>query len=413
MQAANTPTSYGWITKTFHWAIALMIAAMFALGWIASTMAGWIEAPDISVTDDTMAWAKLLFSMHKTLGVTIFALAILRILWAISQPKPGLLNGDNGPEATLAETVHWLLYGSLVLVPLSGWVQHAATTGYAPIWWPLGQNLLFVPKDTQVAEIAAALHFILQWVLAGAITLHVLGALKHHFIDGDATLRRMLPGRMAAVPTAQQPGHALPIIAALAIWGAALGIGAWSGWLTPAEAARSEALAEVQSDWTVQSGALNIAIVQGGAEVTGSFADWTAGITYNEVPDADGLHGAVSVTVAITSLALGSVTDQAMGPDYFAAGEWPTAIFAADLVQDEGGLVADGTLRIRDQEVPVQMPVTLNIAGDTADAAGSLSVDRRDYAVGMGTQDEGTLAFAVAIDWQLTATRAPPGMNPE
>ena len=169
MQAGNTIERYGWVTKTFHWTIALMILSMFPLGWVASTLAGWIEAPDISVTDNTIAWTKLLFSIHKTLGVTIFFLAILRILWALSQPKPGLLNGDNAPEAVLAETVHWLLYGSLVAVPLSGWAYHAATTGYAPIWWPFGQTLPFVPKDAQVAEISAALHFILQWVLAGAV----------------------------------------------------------------------------------------------------------------------------------------------------------------------------------------------------------------------------------------------------
>ncbi|HEY9040045.1 MAG TPA: cytochrome b/b6 domain-containing protein [Roseovarius sp.] len=406
MQAGNTPISYGWITKTFHWAIALMILTMFALGWTASTLAGWIEAPEISVTDDTIAWTKLLFSIHKTMGVAIFLLAILRILWAISQPKPGLLNGDNGPEATLAETVHWLLYGSLIAVPLSGWVYHAATTGYAPIWWPLGQDLPFVPKDAQLAEISAALHFILQWVLAGAVTLHIVGALKHHFIDRDATLRRMLPGRMEAVPTDQQPGHALPIFAALVIWAAALGAGAWAGWLTPEAAARGEALSAVQSDWTVQDGALNVTIVQGGSEVTGSFADWTASIAYSETPDAEGQHGDVTVTVAIPSLSLGSVADQAMGPDYFAAEQWPTATFTADLVQAENGLIADGTLRIRDQEVPVQMPVTLDIADDTAEAAGSLTIDRRDYAVGLGMKDEGTLAFDVAINWQLTATRA-------
>lgn len=407
MARGNTDLTYGSVTKTFHWTIALMIAAMFALGWSARTLAGWIEAPDITATDATITWAKLLFSMHKTLGVTIFFLAILRILWAISQPKPGLLNGDNTAEATLAEAVHWLLYGSLVAVPLSGWVYHASTTGYAPIWWPFGQGLPFVPKDAQVAAISAAVHFILQWVLAGAILLHVVGALKHHVIDRDATLRRMLPGRLDAIPTDEQPGHTLPILAALAIWAAALGAGAWAGWLGPAAAPQGAALAEVQSDWAVQDGALNIAITQGGSEVTGRFDDWTASISYSETPDAGGRHGDVTVTIAIPSLSLGSVTDQATGPDYLAAEEWPTATFDADLIEREGALVADGTLRIRDQQMPVLMPVTLAIEDGTADASGSLTIDRRDYAVGLEMKDEGTLAFDVEIDWQLTATRAP------
>ena len=408
MPAANSYDSYGWVTKSFHWAITLMILSMFPLGWVASTLAQWIAAPDITTTDATAAWAKLLFSIHKTLGVTIFIVAILRILWALSQPRPGLLNGDNPAEATLAATVHWLLYGSLVLVPLSGWVHHAATTGYAPIWWPLGQDLPFVPKDARVADISGALHFILQWVLAVAILLHIAGALKHHLIDRDATLRRMLPGRMHARPTARQPGHALPFVAALAVWAAALGAGASAGWLTPETAERGAALGQVQSDWAVQDGALNIAITQGGSAVKGRFDDWTAAITYSEQPDAKDKHGTVTVTVAIESLALGGVTEQAMGPEYFATAEWPTATFTADLMGAEGGLVADGTLRIRDQQLPVRMPVTLNIEDGTATASGSLRVDRRDYAIGLGTKDETMLAFAVVIDWNLTARRAAP-----
>lgn len=410
MPTANTATSYGSVTKFFHWTIALMILSMFPLGWVAMELAHRIEAPDIETTDAMVSWATLLFSIHKTLGVTIFGLALLRILWAVSQPKPKLLNGDKWLESRAAETVHWLLYGSLVLVPLSGWVHHAATTGYAPIWWPFGQGLPFVPKDVAVAEIAGALHFILQWVLAGAIALHVVGALKHHLIDKDATLRRMLPGHLAAEPTAAQPGHALPALAAVAVWSVALGLGAWAGWLTPKEGARAAELAQVTSEWQVEEGQLGITIVQGGSEVTGSFADWTAEIAYQETPDAEGRHGSVTVTVAIQSLTLGSVTGQAMGADFFAAEEYPTAVFEADLI-DEDGLVADGRLRIRDQSVPVRMPVDLTIEGDTADASGSLTVDRLKYNIGTGTQDEASLAHDVRIDWQLTAAREGTGAS--
>ncbi|MFX0546982.1 cytochrome b/b6 domain-containing protein [Roseovarius sp. S1116L3] len=404
MHLGNSTTSYGSVTKFFHWTIALMILTMFPLGWIASELAERIEAPEIATTDAVLEWAKLLFSIHKTLGVTIFALALMRILWAIAQPKPALLNGDKPLEAWLAETVHWLLYGTLVAVPLSGWVHHAATTGYAPIWWPLGQGLPFVPKDPGVAEISAALHFILQWVLAGAIALHVAGALKHHVIDRDATLRRMLPGHLTALPTDRQPGHVLPVLAALAVWGAALGLGAWAGWLTPEEDARAEALAEVSSEWQVEDGSLNITIVQNGSDVTGSFEDWTADISYDPEANSDGRHGAVTVTVSIPSLTLGSVTGQAMGADFLAAEEYPTAVFEADLIEEDG-LIADGTLRIKDQSVPVRMPVDLVIEGDTAEASSALTVNRLDFGIGTGTQDESSLAFDVRIDWALTATR--------
>ncbi|KJS43793.1 MAG: cytochrome [Roseovarius sp. BRH_c41] len=403
MQITNSATSYGSITKSFHWLTALLILSNLPLGWLATQVAHQIEA---TPTEDLIARATVLFSLHKTLGVAIFFVALARIVWAISQPKPGLLNGDRTIEAWAAETVHWLLYGSLVLVPLSGWVHHAATSGFAPIWWPLGQNLPLVPKSETLSEIASTLHFVLMLVLAAAITAHVAGALKHHLLDGDATLRRMLPGRMDAIPTANQPNHALPLVAALAIWLGAVGGATWLGWFGAAETSSPATLAAVESDWQVESGQLQVTVQQLGSAVTGSFADWTANIAYSESPDDAGQHGTVEVTVGIASLSLGSVTQQAMGTDFFNTSEFPTARFAADLMATESGPVARGTLTIRDQSVPVEMPFDLTITGDTAIAQGTLTLDRRNFNVGNGVKDEKSLGFGVDVSFDLTATRA-------
>ncbi|MDM8165331.1 cytochrome b/b6 domain-containing protein [Roseovarius sp.] len=406
MPYANTTHSYGAIAKGFHWLTALLILTIIPLGLIANDLAHAVRNPDIATTEADTARAALLFSLHKTLGVAIFFVALLRILWAIIQPHPKLLNGDKPAEAWLASTIHWLLYGSLVLVPLTGWVHHAATSGFAPIWWPFGQSLPFVPKDEGVAEISGTLHYILQWVLICAITLHVLGALKHHVIDRDATLRRMLPGHTTANPTDRQPGHALPFVTALAVWAAAIGGGAAIGLFShgPAQAT-GPALAAVESDWQVQEGTLDISVSQMGSDVSGTFSDWTAEIAYSEESDAEGKHGDVTVTVSIPSLTLGSVTDQAMGPDYFDAETHPTATFDADILAEGDSHVADGTLTIKDQSVPVTLPFTLAIDGDTASANGTLSVDRRDFNIGLGTKDEGTLGFTVDITFDLTANR--------
>lgn len=404
MPLANSATTYGAVTKGFHWLTALLILANLPLGWLAAEMA---EAVRQGGDDALIARTTLLFSIHKTTGVAVFFVALGRILWALSQPKPGLLNGDRPLEAWAAETVHWLLYGSLVLVPLSGWVNHAAATGFAPIWWPFGQGLPFVPKSEVLSALAGSLHFVFVVVLAGALAAHVAGALKHHLLDGDATLRRMLPGVTPGAPTARQPGHTAPLVAALAIWAAMLGGAAGLGWLDARPEAEGQSLAAVQSDWAVQEGSLQIRIRQMGSEVSGSFADWTADITYAEPPDAEGRHGAVEVVVSIPSLTLGSVTSQAMGPDFFAAEAHPTATFAADLVAAEGGHVARGTLTIKGTSVPVEMPFSLTIEGETARAEGALTVDRRDFGIGMGTKDAGTLGFAVGISFDLVATRAP------
>ncbi len=404
MPIRNSSTTYGSVTKAFHWLTALLILAMIPLGLIANDLAHQVRAPDASASEASVRLAATLFSTHKTVGVAIFFIALARILWALGQTKPRLLNGDRPVEAWAAETVHWLLYGSLVAVPLSGWVHHAATTGFAPIWWPFGQSLPFVPKDPHLGEIAATLHYLLQWVLIGALVLHVSGALKHHLIDGDATLRRMLPGHAPAQPTARQPGHALPFVAALAVWAAVLGGAGMAGWFATAPASTgTSALQSVESEWQVESGMLEIGIVQMGSEVTGSFADWTADIRYSDTAGPDGTHGSVEVTVAIGSLTLGSVTDQAMGKEYFNVEQYPTATFTADLVATDSGKLAKGTLTIKDQSVSVEMPFELNIDGDTATAQGGLQVDRRDF--GIGGQGTDSLAAPVEIRFDLTAKR--------
>ncbi len=420
MPLSNSHTTYGPITKGFHWLTALLILSAIPLGIIANNLAHGLEDPTITPDQATIALTATLFSLHKTIGVTVFFVAIARIAWALSQPKPGLLNGDNPPEAWAAETVHWLLYGSLVAVPLSGWVHHAATTGFAPIWWPFGQSLPFVPKDPALAALTGTLHYILQWVLVGSVVMHIAGALKHHVIDRDATLRRMLPGHTPGEPTVQQPGHVLPLVAALVVWAGALGGAATLGWFAPdqdlaapatasapetTDTAAAAGTAPRENAWQVDSGDLGLTVKQLGSDVTGSFGNWNADITYAPTADDTGKHGAVEVSIDITSLTLGSVSAQAKGAGYLDATNHPTARFAADLIATDAGHIARGTLTIRDQSVPVEMPFDLAIDGDTASASGALTVDRRDFGIGAAEPTEASLAFAVIINFALTATR--------
>ena len=101
MSLNNTDRSYGGAAKTFHWLTALLIFSVIPVGIVANDMP--------FETSEQLGRKALLFSVHKTLGVTIFFVALARIGWAMSQPKPGLLNTDRPLEAALAETVHWLL----------------------------------------------------------------------------------------------------------------------------------------------------------------------------------------------------------------------------------------------------------------------------------------------------------------
>lgn len=400
MALANTAHSFGTVTKTFHWLTALGIIALIPMGWLANQM-----PYDTSEELARKAW---LFSLHKTLGVAVFGVALARIAWALSQPKPGLLNGARKLESLAAETVHWLLYGSLVVVPLSGWIHHAATTGFAPIWWPLGQNLPLVPKSENLAATFAGAHWVLTKVLALSLILHVAGAMKHHVIDKDATLRRMWFGPTDAPGTQRHKGHSKPAAIALALWALALSGGAAFGVYAPhGSTPQAAALAQVQSDWQVQDGTLNITVTQLGSEVTGTFNDWTAAISFDETLQT-GKAGTVEVTIAIGSLSLGSVTDQAMGPDYFDTTEFPTASYVADIMAVADGYEAQGTLTIKGQSMPLTLPFDLSVVDGTASMRATSQLDRRTFGIGDNMADEASLKFAVGLSIALSATRASP-----
>lgn len=393
MSRSNTNHSYGSVAKTFHWLTALLIITLIALGIIANGMA--------YDTSEQLARKAFLFSMHKTLGVTMFFVALARIGWAFKQPKPNGLHPERKAESWLAETIHWLLYGSLVIVPLTGWIHHAASTGFAPIWWPFGQNLPFVAKSESTSELFAGFHIIFERVLVASILLHVAGALKHHFVDKDATLRRMWFGASNAPKTTGEHSPILPLGSALIAWAAALFIGTAIGVFEHGDQAQETAALEtVASDWTVQSGAISIKIDQFGSEVTGSFEDWTAAITF----DPDTGLGTAEVTIAITSLTLGSVTSQALGPDFFDTATFQTAVFAADLTPTADGHMASGTLQIRDKTLPIEMPFALSTADGVTSMQAMTTLNRLDFDIGKGMGDESSLKFPVDVQIMLTAT---------
>lgn len=402
----NTAYAYGRVSKSFHWLTALLILTAFPLGMIAND---WGYD-----TSDALRVKGLLFSLHKTVGVTAFFVGIARILWALTQSKPGLLHPDRKLESWLAETVHWLLYVSLVIVPLSGWLHHAATTGFAPIWWPIGQSLPFVPKDETVAAFFGGWHDVFTKVLGISVLLHVAGAIKHHVIDGDLTLARMLPGHVEAGADRLDHDRA-PLVTALVIYAAAMTGGSvlgLSGHSPEATAAAPAAQTTAQaplaaSGWQVTEGSLSINVQQLGSTVEGSFADWSAAINFD--PDAAGPElGDVTVEIAIGSLSLGSVTAEALKPEFFAAADFPTATYSGPILSgaDGSSYVVDGTLRLKGVEAALTLPFTLDVDGDTARMTGTTVIDRRDFGIGTTSYgDEKTVGFPVNVQVDLTATR--------
>lgn len=200
-----------------------------------------------------------------------------------------------------------------------------------------------------------------------SILLHVAGALKHVVIDKDGTLSRMWFGKSSAAETSGSHSSVLPIASALVAWAAAIAIGVAAGMFSTGahddhehadnETHETAVVETVASHWTIQSGKIAITVDQCGSKIIGSFAEWTADITF----DPETGMGNTAVTIVVPSLTLGSLSGQAMGADYFNAEAFPTAVFKADIAPSGDNHVATGTLRIRDIEMPIEMPFTLRV----------------------------------------------------
>ena len=162
-----------------HWLIALLVAGI----WIVGT---WmVELPFSPIKLKVYSW-------HKWAGVTVFFLAIARLLWRLYRPPPPLENLPRW-QIRAAHAAHGLLYVLLFVTPLSGWLFSSAA-GFPTVWFGVLTLPDLVPKDAALKDIFRALHDGLNTVLAGLVGLHVVAALKHHWVDRDDTLARILPG---------------------------------------------------------------------------------------------------------------------------------------------------------------------------------------------------------------------------
>ena len=394
----NTSHSDGSVARIFHWLTALLILSAIGLGLYAEDLP--------RDTDAAVATLVTIYSAHKTIGVAAFFTALARILWALAQPKPAPLHPERRTETFLGELIHWALYGAMLIMPLSGWIGHAAQAGFAPILWPFGQTLPFVPQSTDVAHLFEGIHKLSALILYAAIGLHVLGALKHVVIDRDATMARMTRGTPAGEGRARH-GLGAPV-AALAVWAMVIGgaLALPSGPETPAPVAQNQ----TSGNWRVSEGTLGFTVQQMGAAVSGSLPAWTAQIDYDEASGT----GTVSVQIDTTQLTLGSVTDQAKGAEFFDTAAFPTATFTADLKRIDGSAhEAVGTLTLRGASVPLTLPFSLTIAGDQATMTGEAVLDRRAFGMGESYPDESAVGFAVTVQVMLSATRQPAAVDLE
>lgn len=391
MPLSNSPTTYGSVARSLHWLTALLILSNIPLAYLAESLP--------RASDADVARVAITYSLHKTIGIAALIAALLRILWAVTQPNPAPLHPDRRVEAFLATTVHWSLYAAILIMPVTGWLYHAASAGFAPIWWPFGQTLPFVPKSDTLAAQFRALHGWSSKLLILSLVAHIAGALKHAIMDRDGTLARMVSGRAQPATTPAAPPSSLRP-ASLALFGWAALIAATLAF-APARSPESVSASPTTGNWTVTTGSLTFTARIIGTDVTGALPPFSANITYDDTSRT----GTVEATLPLAGLTMGAVTQQATGPEFFDLAHNPTALFKADIAEQGGQLAARGTLTLRGKTVPVALPFTLTLTGDQAAVAGEATLDRRDFGMGPNYKDESTVSFPVRVAVALSATR--------
>jgi cytochrome b561 len=194
MPATNTRTRYGSVAMTLHWLIAVAIIVNLALGFFMA---------DILSDQDPSRFAIIQF--HKSLGLTVLVLSVLRLVWRIINPVPPLPSWMSPGLKMLAHATHYLLYFLIIAIPLTGWALASASplglpTNYFGLFhWP---GIPFLTDLTRAQKMPLrheffAMHMYLAFTALVLVPLHVCGALYHQF-RGDDVLRRMVPGTRVA-----------------------------------------------------------------------------------------------------------------------------------------------------------------------------------------------------------------------
>lgn len=180
----NAPAArYSGVAVAFHWLLALAIVGAFGVG--------------LYMTGLSMSPTRLkLYNWHKWAGVTILALSALRLLWRlVHRPPPlpaAIAHAMPAWQKMAHHATHGLLYLLFFAVPLIGWAYSSAA-GFPIVFLGLWQLPDFVPVSKELAEAIKPWHEITAFAMAGLVVLHVAGALKHHIVDRDGLLSRMLP----------------------------------------------------------------------------------------------------------------------------------------------------------------------------------------------------------------------------
>ena len=179
-----TAGRYSRVAIALHWIVALLVVGQFALGWVMQ-----------EIPKDPPGQRAALFNFHKSIGLTILLLMLFRLGWRLAHRPPPMPAMPRWQEIA-AHATHWGLYVTLIALPLVGYLG-SEFSGY-PVRY-FGITLpSWAGKNPHGKELMSVAHLTLTWILAGAVTLHLAGVVKHALIDDDGLVARMGVGRAKA-----------------------------------------------------------------------------------------------------------------------------------------------------------------------------------------------------------------------
>lgn len=179
MQIRNTRANYGLVTIVTHWLVALAVFGLFGLGF-------WMV--ELSYYDD---WYRQAPDIHRSVGILLMMVMLFRVVWRAVNVTPDPLSGHSRWEVRSAHAAHLLLYVLIFVAMISGYLISTADGSSISVF-----DWFEVPSVTGqikgMEDTAGTVHYWSTWAIVGLAAVHSAGALKHHLLDRDRTLRRML-----------------------------------------------------------------------------------------------------------------------------------------------------------------------------------------------------------------------------
>lgn len=400
---------YTAVAIVLHWAIASAILANIFVGW---WMSGAIDEPA------TRAHAIAAFQLHKSLGLTVLVLSLLRLVWRLTHRPPALPTGMPLWEKLAAKGTHWAFYVLMILVPLSGWTYVSAQWGddgplnVPTIWFGLFKvphlfDAHAMANETRkaVAERNITAHFYLAWSTAGLFVLHVAAALKHHYFNRDAVLVQMLPAMAPAGSPPSEPGRRAVLGTGAALILVALAAFAYAAIRSPsapaAGAVSGGTLSSASGSWVVDpSSTIAFSGNQAGSDFHGRFTRWSADIRFNpQAPETS----TITATIDTASAADGVTQHEDALPqaEWFNVARYPAAVFHATKVSADGSI--EGTLQIKDRIVPVS-GLKAAVENGALHITGKFDIVRKDADLGQESDAGGDyVSLKIAVEVSVTA----------